>query len=118
MKNRPNRGGMGVNWLSMKKIAVLICLVCSAVGLAQSSPCVILSTNEPAKGMATWSREGRSHKDMLTYLAGDFPPGMPFRSQIKDKMVDKIKERGGRVIILDSHYTREDLENAKQDCSK
>jgi len=31
--------------------------------------------------------------------------------------VDKIKAKGGRVIVLDPHCTREDLDKAKQDCS-
>lgn len=53
---------------------------------------------------------------MLTYLAGEYPPGVPFRSSLKDKDVDKIKAKGGRVLILDPHYTHEDLDNAKQKC--
>jgi hypothetical protein len=66
--------------------------------------------------MATWSVEGRRQKHTLTYLAGDYPPGVPFRSSINDKDVDKVKAKGGRVLVLDPHYTREDLEKAKQDC--
>jgi hypothetical protein len=101
-----------------KLLAVLLILANPA--LAQSpttkQPCVILSAAEPAKGVATWSIEGRRQKHALTYLAGDYPPGIPFRSSIKDTDVDKIKAKGGRVIILDPHYTREDLEKAKQTC--
>jgi len=108
--------------LLLGAVAALI-LACGA--LAQSQPakqpatrvsCVILSSVEPAKGIATWSAEGRSQKHALTYLTGDYPPGFPFRSSIKDKDVDKIKAKGGRVLILDPHYTREDLEKAKQTC--
>lgn len=54
---------------------------------------------------------------MLTYLAGDYPAGVSFRSEIKDKEIDKIKAKGGRVLILDPHYTREDLDKAKNACS-
>lgn len=78
--------------------------------------CVVLSSAGPAKGIASWSMEGRRQKHTLTYLAGDYPPGIPFRSSIKDKDVDKIKAKGGRVIILDPNYTRQDLEWAKQSC--
>lgn len=91
-------------------------LACSA-SYAQSSPCLVLAANEPAKGIASWSAEGRTQKHMLTYLAGDFPAGIPFRSEIKDKEVDRIKKKGGRVIVLDPHYTREDLDKAKQICA-
>jgi hypothetical protein len=83
---------------------------------ATKESCVILSSVEPAKGIATWSVEGRRQKHVLTYLAGAYPPGISFRSSIKDKDVDKIKSKGGRVLILDPHYTREDLEKAKQAC--
>lgn len=83
---------------------------------ATKASCVILSSVEPAKGIATWSMEGRRQKHALTYLAGDYPPGVHFRSSIKDKDVDKIKAKGGRVLILDPHYSREDLEKAKQAC--
>ena len=102
-----------------------VVLILAGGALTQSEPtkqpatkasCVILSSVEPAKGIATWSVEGRRQKHALTYLAGDYPPGIPFRSSIKDKDVDKIKAKGGRVLILDPHYTREDLENAKQVC--
>ena len=102
-----------------------VVLILAGGALTQSEPtkqpatkasCFILSSVEPAKGIATWSVEGRRQKHALTYLAGDYPPGIPFRSSIKDKDVDKIKAKGGRVLILDPHYTREDLENAKQVC--
>jgi hypothetical protein len=43
-------------------------------------------------------------------------PGIPFRSQIKDKDVDKIRAKGGRVIILGTKYTHDDLEKAKKEC--
>jgi hypothetical protein len=106
-----------------KLVAVVLFLAGAAVGQSEpakrpaaKAPCVILSSIEPAKGIATWSVEGRHQKHALTYLAGDYPPGVPFRSSISDKDVDKIKAKGGRVIILDPHYTREDLDKAKQSC--
>lgn len=104
---------------------LLVALLLAGRALAQSepakqattkAPCIILSSTEPAKGIATWSVEGRAQKHVLTYLAGDYPPGVPFRTSIKDKDVDKIKAKGGRVLILDPHYTRDDLEKAKQTC--
>lgn len=106
-----------------KTLALILILVGCATaqnepGTARTAkaPCVILSATEPSTGIATWSREGRARKHMLTYLAGEYPPGVPFRSSLKDKDVDKIKAKGGRVLILDPHYTHEDLDNAKQKC--
>jgi hypothetical protein len=102
----------------MRKLILATFVFASSISFAQPSPCVVLAANEPSKGIATWSAEGRAQKHMLTYLYGDFPAGIPFRSEIKDKEVDKIKQKGGRVLILDPHYTREDLDKAKQTCAK
>jgi len=94
----------------------LVLLLCCLPAVAQ--PCVVLAANEPITGIGNWSREGAAHKHMLTYLAGEYPAGVPFRSEIKDKEVDKIKAKGGRVLILDPHYTREDLDKAKTACAQ
>jgi hypothetical protein len=53
----------------------------------------------------------------MIYLAGEYPSSFPFRSQIKDKDVDKIKALGMQVILLDSQYTRTDLDAAKAQCT-
>jgi len=116
--------GIPTRKITMTRLLAVVLISAGAV-LAQSGPtnqpatkmpCVVLSSVEPAKGIATWSAEGRSQKHALTYLAGDYTPGFPFRSSVKDKDVEKIKAKGGRVLILDPHYTREDLEKAKQEC--
>jgi hypothetical protein len=106
-----------------KLLAALLILAGAALAqnqtadqMTKKSPCVIFASVEPAKGIATWSAEGRSQKHALTYLAGDYPAGFPFRSSVKDKDVDKIRAKGGRVVILDPHYTRDDLEKAKESC--
>jgi hypothetical protein len=83
---------------------------------AADSTCVILAPVEPPQGMATWSQAGRQQRHAMLYLAGEYPPGIPFRSQIKDKDVDKIRAKGGRVLILNTKYTHDDLENAKAEC--
>jgi|SRR5579871_4088384 len=100
----------------MNRFLVPVLLVSSCC-FAADTPCVILAANEPAKGLATWSRSGNNQKHALTYLAGEYPKGIPFRSAIKDKDVDKIKAAGGRVLVLDPQYTRDDLDKAKQQCA-
>jgi hypothetical protein len=104
-----------------QRVARVRCLAfvfLSSVVAVGQQPCVILSAVEPAQGIATWSVEGRRAKHMLTYLAGEYPSGIPFRTSIKDKDVDKIKAKGGRVIVLDPHYTHDDLEKAKKQCQQ
>jgi len=102
-------------WAVMKFLVVLLL---SSLSLAADSPCVILAPVEPPQGMATWSQVGRQQRHAMIYLAGEYPAGIPFRSQIKDKDVDKIRAKGGRVLILDSHYTRDDLDSAKKQCQQ
>ena len=94
---------------------VWLFLVASA--FAADHPCLILAAAPPPTGIATWSQAGRQARHALIYLAGDYPSGFAFRSQIKDKDVDKIKAKGAQVIILDSQYTRADLDAAKSQCT-
>jgi len=95
-----------------------IVLLFSSVAFAADQPCVILAPAPPPEGIATWSQAGRQQRHAMLYLAGEYPPGIPFRSQIKDKDVDKIRAKGGRVLILDPHYTHEDLDRAKKQCQE
>ncbi len=94
---------------------VLLLLV-SSFCFAADQTCVVLAPAPPPKGIATWSQAGREQRHAMIYLAGEYPSGMPFRNQIKDKDVDKIRAKGGRVVILDSEYTHEDLDKAKKEC--
>jgi hypothetical protein len=92
-------------------------LLLSTFVFGEDHPCLILAATPPPTGIATWSRAGAQARHALIYLAGEFPSGFSFRSQIKDKDVDKIKAKGAQVIVLDSQYTREDLDKAKTQCS-
>jgi hypothetical protein len=94
----------------------LVVLLLSSLALAADQPCVVLAPAEPPQGIATWSQAGRQQRHAMLYLAGEYPAGIPFRSQIKDKDVDKIRAKGGRVLILDPHYTHDDLEKARKEC--
>jgi hypothetical protein len=96
----------------------VVLLLSSIFCVAADSPCVIVAPAEQPQGTATWSQAGRQQRHAMLYLAGEYPPGIPFRSQIKDKDVDKIRSKGGRVIILDTKYTHDDLEKAKKQCSE
>ena len=95
---------------------ILTILFLSVVAVAADSPCVILAPVEPPQGIATWSQAGRQQRHAMIYLAGEYPAGFPFRTQIKDKDVDKIRAKGGRVTVLDTHYSHDDLEKAKKEC--
>lgn len=51
------------------------------------------------------------------YVAGDFPQGMKWKSNVTDRTIRKVKELGGRVITIQDKYTPSELEQAKAECS-
>lgn len=50
------------------------------------------------------------------YVAGDFPKGMEWKSNVTDRYVRKIKAAGGIVVILPADYTAADLADARKQC--
>ena len=101
---------------AMRCFASLLFLLSALAANAADQSCLILAVSPPPTGIATWSQAGRQARHALLYVAGEYPPGFPFRSQIKDKEVDKLKAKG-HVIVLNSAYTPADLENARRQCA-
>lgn len=77
-------------------------------------PCVVVSSSVPASGVKKWIPLTSKHT--YAYISGDYPPGFPFSNTLKDKDVKKIEGKGGRVVILEPYYTKEDLQKAKKSC--
>lgn len=50
------------------------------------------------------------------YVAGDFPNGMKWKSNITDRYVRKIKSAGGVVVVVNQDYTVDELKQAKETC--
>ena len=92
------------------KAALLILLFASPV-FADPQACVIVKHASSARQFfvsgANWQ-----------YVAGDFPKGMKWKSNITDRNVRKIKELGGKVVIVPEKYNSADLEEAKKTCSE
>ncbi len=51
------------------------------------------------------------------YVAGDFPKGMKWKSNIGDRYVRKIKKMGGRVVVIRRDYSADDLAQAQKACA-
>jgi len=49
-------------------------------------------------------------------VEGNFPKGFKFRSEIGDKHIRKIKEQGGKVVIVRADYTSAELDDARRHC--
>lgn len=50
------------------------------------------------------------------YVEGDFPKGEKWKSNITDRGIRKIKEKGGKVVIVPAKYSTPDLEDARNQC--
>ena len=46
-----------------------------------------------------------------------FPAGMKWKSNITDRGVRQIKEKGGKVVIVPEKYSTVDLEDARKQCA-
>ncbi len=50
------------------------------------------------------------------YVAGEFPKGMKWKSNITDRYIRKVKEKGGIVATVPEKYSASDIEEAKKSC--
>ncbi len=76
-----------------------------------AQPCLIVKPNSTA-------HRAFVSNTAYQYVAGDFPTGLKFKSNIGDGYVRKIKEKGGKIIVLPAKYSIADLEQAKASCKE
>jgi predicted NUDIX family NTP pyrophosphohydrolase len=50
------------------------------------------------------------------YVEGDFPEGMKWKSNLTDRNIRQIKQKGGKVVIVPEKYSSIDLEDARKQC--
>ena len=50
------------------------------------------------------------------YIEGKLPEGLSFHGKMTDHDVGNLQTHGAEVIVLESHYTSEDLKEARADC--
>jgi len=50
------------------------------------------------------------------YIEGKLPEGFSFHAKMTDHDVRNLQAQGAEVIVLESHYTSEDLKGARADC--
>lgn len=118
----------------MKRLLVrtgFVVLLLSAKSHAQSGPvvpqtdrghapqtgCVILELM--GRGDRTKSRLyslGISGKH-FRYIEGKLPEGFSSHDKMTDHDVRNLQARGAQVLVLDSHYTSEDLKEARANCA-
>ena len=50
------------------------------------------------------------------YIEGELPEGFSFHGKMTDHDVGNLRTHGAEVIVLEPHYTSEDLKEARADC--
>jgi hypothetical protein len=100
----------------MGRLMVFALIVAAGPAFA-ADPCVIVQHSEKLKGMARWTAAPQMRYRPFGYVTGDFPKGMKFQSALRDSDINKIRQKGGRVIILVPNYTSSDLDEAKKSCA-
>lgn len=53
----------------------------------------------------------------LDYIEGEYPKDIKFHSELSDKLVQRVQERGGHVVILKPDYSLTELEDARKQCT-
>lgn len=91
----------------MKTLLLGLFLVASS---AQAAPSCLIVKHASA------ARQFFVNGSNWQYVAGDFPSGMKWKSNIWDRDIRKVKKLGGKVVILKPDYTAADLDEAKKSC--
>src|SRR5208337_1319091 len=85
-------------------------------GHADQASCVILKRMGPADQVTSHLYSFGIRAKQFQYIEGKYPEGFPFHGRMTDHDIRDLQARGAEVIILESHYTSEDLLRARQDC--
>jgi hypothetical protein len=104
----------------MKRIlSLLVFTVAFAVCHAQTKPPSSAQAERPSCLIvkhASTARQFFVSGANWQYVAGDFPKGMKWKSNIRDRDIRKIKEMGGRVVVIRPDYSADDLAQAQKAC--
>lgn len=85
-------------------------------GHAPAASCVILKRMGPADEVTSHLYSFGIRGKQFQYVEGKLPEGFPFHGRLTDHDVRNLQARGAEVIVVESHYTSEDLEHARSDC--
>lgn len=85
-------------------------------GHAQQGSCVILKRMGPADQVTSHLYSFGIRGKQFQYIEGKLPDGFPFHGRLTDHDVRNLQSRGTEVIVLESHYSTDDLKQARADC--
>jgi hypothetical protein len=88
----------------------------SGAGHTVQATCVILKRMGPADQVTSRMYSFGIRGKQFQYVEGKLPEGFPFHGRLTDHDVRNLQARGAEVLVLESHYTTEDLRQARGDC--
>jgi hypothetical protein len=81
-------------------------------------PCAILKRMGPADEVTSHLYSFGIRGKQFQFVEGRLPEGVKFHGRLTDHDVRTIEDHGGRVSILDAHYTEGELRDARTSCSE
>ncbi len=112
--------------ISSISASLLLCLPCLAQsgaiipehgsGHATQPTCVILKRMGPADQVTSHLYSFGIRGKQFQYIEGKLPDGFPFHGRLTDHDVRNLQARGTEVLVLEPHYTTDDLKQARADC--
>jgi len=85
-------------------------------GHANQPSCVILKRMGPADQVTSRLYSFGIRGKQFQYVEGKLPDGFPFHGRLTDHDVRNLQSRGTEVLVIEPHYTTEDLKQARADC--
>lgn len=85
-------------------------------GHATEPTCVILKRMGPADQVTSHLYSFGIRGKQFQYIEGKLPDGFPFHGRLTDHDVRNLQARGTEVLVLENHYTADDLKQARADC--
>lgn len=85
-------------------------------GHANQPTCVILKRMGPADQVTSHFYSFGIRGKQFQYVEGKLPDGFPFHGRLTDHDVRNLQSRGTEVLVLEPHYTTDDLKQARADC--
>lgn len=86
------------------------------VGHAKEASCVILKRMGPADEVTSHLYSFGIRGKQFQFVEGKLPEGSSFHGRLTDHDVRNLQKHGAEVLILEAHYTAEDLKQARGQC--
>jgi len=81
-------------------------------------PCVIVKRMGPADQVTSHMYSFGIRGKQFQYIEGHLPESVKFHGRLTDHDVREIQDAGGKVEVLESHYTDEELQAARKRCGQ